>query len=136
MQNYLSPFAAPSLKSGLRPCHQGLFSSLLRLRSPIRPATLQLETSMTDLVAAKSQKPFFRSVPFIVFCGCMISMITFGPRSAMGFFQIPMLTEFGWDRTTFALAMAIQNLMWGLGQPFFGALAGAGPGGHLSPSAG
>ena len=53
----------------------------------------------------------------------MVSMITFEPRSAMGFFQIPMLTDLGWDRTTFALAMAIQNLMWGLGQPFFGALA-------------
>lgn len=41
----------------------------------------------------------------------------------MGFFQIPMLADLGWDRTTFALGMAIQNLMWGLGQPFFGALA-------------
>jgi len=78
---------------------------------------------MTDTVAAKSPQPFWKSVPFIVFCGCMIAMITFGPRSAMGFFQIPMLAEMGWDRTTFGLAMAIQNLIWGLGQPFFGALA-------------
>lgn len=78
---------------------------------------------MTDTVATKSPEPFWTSVPFIVFCGCMIAMITFGPRSAMGFFQIPMLAEMGWDRTTFGLAMAIQNLIWGLGQPFFGALA-------------
>ena len=74
---------------------------------------------MTEATA----KPFWKSVPFIVFCGCMIAMISFGPRSAMGFFQIPMLNDTGWDRTTFGLAMAIQNLMWGLGQPFFGALA-------------
>ncbi len=50
-------------------------------------------------------------------------MLTFGPRSAMGFFQLPMLQDTGWDRSTFGLAMAIQNLCWGLSQPFFGALA-------------
>ncbi len=50
-------------------------------------------------------------------------MLTFGPRSAMGFFQLPMLQDTGWDRTTFGLAMAIQNLCWGLGQPIFGAIA-------------
>ncbi len=78
---------------------------------------------MTDSAIEPRQVPFWRSVPFVVFCGSMIAMLTFGPRSAMGFFQIPMLADMGWDRTTFALAMAIQNLMWGLGQPFFGALA-------------
>ncbi|MBS3650670.1 MFS transporter [Pseudaminobacter sp. 19-2017] len=59
----------------------------------------------------------------IIICGCLIAALTFGPRSAMGFFQLPMLAEKGWDRTTFGLAMAIQNLFWGLGLPFFGAIA-------------
>jgi MFS family permease len=59
----------------------------------------------------------------IIVGGCLIAAITFGPRSAMGFFQLPMITETGFDRATFGLAMAIQNLMWGLGQPIFGALA-------------
>ena len=59
----------------------------------------------------------------IIAAGCLIAMLTFGPRSAMGFFQIPLLEEKGWDRTTFGLAMAIQNLLWGLGQPVFGAIA-------------
>jgi MFS family permease len=64
------------------------------------------------------------SLPWlIILCGCLIAAMTFGPRSAMGFFQLPMLAEKGWDRTTFGLAMAIQNLAWGLGTPFFGALA-------------
>lgn len=64
------------------------------------------------------------SVPWLlIICGCLIAAMTFGPRSAMGFFQLPMLAEKGWDRTTFGLAMAIQNLFWGLGQPIFGALA-------------
>lgn len=49
--------------------------------------------------------------------------LSFGPRSAMGFFQIPLLNDTGWDRTTFGFAMALQNLMWGAGQPLFGALA-------------
>jgi MFS family permease len=59
----------------------------------------------------------------IIICGCAIAALNFGPRSAMGFFQLPMLSDRGWDRTTFGLAMAIQNLLWGLGQPVFGAIA-------------
>ncbi|MDZ7600473.1 MAG: MFS transporter [Hoeflea sp.] len=59
----------------------------------------------------------------IIAAGCAIALLSFGPRSAMGFFQLPMLADTGWDRTTFGLAMAIQNLFWGLGQPIFGAIA-------------
>lgn len=59
----------------------------------------------------------------IIAAGCLIAALTFGPRSAMGFFQLPLLAEKGWDRTTFGLAMAFQNLAWGLGTPLFGALA-------------
>ncbi len=59
----------------------------------------------------------------IIVSGSLIAMLTFGPRSAMGFFQLPMLSDTGWDRSTFGLAMALQNLCWGLGQPLFGALA-------------
>ncbi len=64
------------------------------------------------------------SLPWLmIICGCIIAALTFGPRSAMGFFQLPMLADKGWDRTTFGLAMALQNLFWGLGLPFFGAIA-------------
>ena len=59
----------------------------------------------------------------IIIAGSLIALMSFGPRSAMGFFQLPMLADTGWDRTTFGLAMAVQNLFWGLGQPFFGAIA-------------
>ncbi len=65
-----------------------------------------------------------KELPIIlVVCGCLIAMMTFGPRSTMGFFQDPMLSMRGWDRTTFGLAMAIQNIIWGIGQPFFGAMS-------------
>lgn len=75
-----------------------------------------------------SQSASTQTVPsrlpwLIIICGCLIALLTFGPRSAMGFFQLPMLAEKGWDRTTFGLAMAFQNLAWGLGTPIFGALA-------------
>jgi predicted MFS family arabinose efflux permease len=41
----------------------------------------------------------------------------------MGFFQLPILQDTGWDRTTFGMAMALQNLFWGMGQPLFGVIA-------------
>ncbi len=56
-------------------------------------------------------------------CACLIALLAFGPRSAMGFFQLPILQETGWDRSTFGFAMALQNLFWGLGQPLFGLIA-------------
>ncbi|OLP56002.1 MFS transporter [Rhizobium rhizosphaerae] len=59
----------------------------------------------------------------IILAGSVVAMLTFGPRSAMGFFQLPMLNDRGWDRSTFGLAMALQNLSWGLSQPIFGGLA-------------
>ncbi|GAA4109757.1 MFS transporter [Aminobacter aganoensis] len=76
------------------------------------------------MTAAAATTRSGNAVPWlIIICGCLIAALTFGPRSAMGFFQLPMLAEKGWDRTTFGLAMAIQNLFWGLGQPIFGAVA-------------
>jgi len=60
---------------------------------------------------------------FAVSCACIIALLAFGPRSAMGFFQLPILQDTGWDRATFGMAMALQNLCWGLGQPLFGLVA-------------
>ena len=58
-----------------------------------------------------------------IFCACLIALLAFGPRSAMGFFQLPILEDNGWDRATFGMAMALQNLFWGIGQPLFGVVA-------------
>jgi MFS family permease len=49
--------------------------------------------------------------------------LTFGPRSTLGFFMQPMSREFSWGRDVFGLALAIQNLLWGIGQPVAGAIA-------------
>jgi len=65
----------------------------------------------------------WRTPLVIVVCGCLIGMLTFGPRSTFGFFMQPMSREFAWGRDVFGLALAIQNLMWGIGQPISGAIA-------------
>jgi MFS family permease len=65
----------------------------------------------------------WRTPLVIVVCGSLIGMLTFGPRSTFGFFMQPMSREFGWGRDVFALAFAVQNLLWGIGQPFAGAIA-------------
>ncbi len=59
----------------------------------------------------------------ILICGCLIICVSFAIRATFGVFQIPIAEEFGWLRTEFSFAIAIQNLAWGIGQPFFGALA-------------
>jgi MFS family permease len=65
----------------------------------------------------------WRTPLVIVICGCLISMIGFGPRSTFGFFLTPMSSANGWGRDVFALALAIEMLLWGAAQPFAGALA-------------
>ncbi|RWR06612.1 MFS transporter [Paenirhodobacter populi] len=55
--------------------------------------------------------------------GCIILLLSFSIRASFGVFQIPIAEEFGWPRAEFSLAIAIQNLAWGIGQPIFGALA-------------
>jgi MFS family permease len=65
----------------------------------------------------------WRTPAVILICGCLINMIGFGPRSTFGFFLTPMTEANGWGRDTFALALAIEMLLWGASQPFAGALA-------------
>ena len=59
----------------------------------------------------------------ILIGGSLILLINFALRASFGVFQIPIGVEFGWPRAEFSLAIAIQNLAWGIGQPIFGALA-------------
>jgi MFS family permease len=65
----------------------------------------------------------WRTPAVIVGCGCLIAMLSFGPRSAAGQFLTPMSLEFGWGRDVFSFALAIQNLLWGAFQPFAGGVA-------------
>jgi MFS family permease len=65
----------------------------------------------------------WRTPAVIIICGCLMAILSFGPRSALGFFLAPMSQEFGWGRDVFSLALAVQNLLWGAAQPFAGAIA-------------
>ncbi|HZS65145.1 MAG TPA: MFS transporter [Xanthobacteraceae bacterium] len=65
----------------------------------------------------------WRTPAIILACGALVSAIGFGPRSALGLFLKPMSVAHGWERDVFALALALQMLLWGAGQPIAGAIA-------------
>jgi MFS family permease len=92
-----------------------------------RPAYIwaQRNRSMSSqAVPAKSAIDLgWRTPLVVVVSGCLIAMISFGPRSSLGFFLTPIGHANHWGRDVFALALAIQNLLWGVGQPFAGAIA-------------
>jgi len=67
-----------------------------------------------------TKTPLFTPVLIV---GCVIILVSFAVRASFGVFQIPIANEFGWLRADFSLAIAIQNLAWGIGQPLFGAMA-------------
>ncbi|MWD27161.1 MFS transporter [Aquicoccus sp. SCR17] len=67
-----------------------------------------------------TKTPLFTPVLLV---GCAIILVSFAIRASFGVFQIPIAEEFGWLRSEFSLAIALQNLFWGIGQPIFGALA-------------
>ena len=64
-----------------------------------------------------------RLITPVLVVGCIIVLVGFAIRASFGVFQIPIQEEFDWPRAEFSLAIAIQNLAWGFGAPFFGAFA-------------
>ena len=59
----------------------------------------------------------------VLIVGCVIILVSFAIRSSFGVFQIPIAEEFNWLRSEFSMAIALQNLAWGIGQPIFSAIA-------------
>ena len=64
-----------------------------------------------------------RHALLIIVLGGLVVTLAMGLRHGFGLFLEPMSSELGWGRGVFAFALAIQNLLWGLSQPFAGALA-------------
>lgn len=58
----------------------------------------------------------------MLLCGCLIAAATMGVRSAFGLFTDPLILDKGWTREDYALAMALQNLCWGIGTPLAGTI--------------
>jgi MFS family permease len=65
----------------------------------------------------------WRTPMVLIVVGCVIALIAFGPRSALGQFLTPMSFDRGWGREAFSFAIAVQNLLWGAMQPFAGGVA-------------
>ena len=59
----------------------------------------------------------------VLIVSCIIITVSFAVRASFGVFQIPIAEEYGWLRSEFSLAIAIQNIAWGIGQPIFGAIS-------------
>nr|WP_271412198.1 MFS transporter [Pseudomonas sp. Q1-7] len=65
----------------------------------------------------------WRTSGWILLGASLILALSLGIRHGFGLFLAPMSGEFGWGREVFAFSIALQNLIWGLAQPFTGALA-------------
>lgn len=70
-----------------------------------------------------SSNSYDRLMNPVLVAGCIIILVSFAVRASFGLFQLPIAAEFAWPRESFSLAIAIQNLFWGIGQPIFGAIA-------------
>jgi len=64
-----------------------------------------------------------RSLGIVLAAAGLAGFIALGTRASFALYLVPITTEFGWGRGTFGLAIAVQNLVWGIGQPFAGAIA-------------
>jgi MFS family permease len=65
----------------------------------------------------------WRTPTVVLVCGGIILTLAMGTRQGFGLFLQPMTLDHGWSRETFAFALALQNLIWGVSQPFFGMIA-------------
>ncbi len=59
----------------------------------------------------------------VLVAGAALVTVTFGIRQVFGLFVVPISTELGGGVQTIALAIAVQNLIWGFSSPLFGAMA-------------
>lgn len=75
--------------------------------------------------ALRSSSPLNFALWVMLICGCLIGLISFGTRSSFGLFVDPVSgpAGFNFGRESFAMAIALQNLFWGIGQPIAGALS-------------
>jgi MFS family permease len=65
----------------------------------------------------------FSNTTIIIAAGAVVLTLSFGIRSVFGVMLDPISETFDWPREVFSLSLAIQNMIWGLGQPFFGWIA-------------
>ena len=59
----------------------------------------------------------------VIVCAGLVLFVSVGTRQTFGLFLAPMEADLGWGRESFGFAIALQNLVWGISQPFVGAVA-------------
>ena len=84
--------------------------------------TIATKTIATKTIATKTIASW-RTPALVIGFGSLIALIAFGPRSTLGFFLTPLSSANHWGRDVFAFALALQNLLWGVGQPLGGIIA-------------
>ncbi len=65
----------------------------------------------------------WRNPVLILVCASIVLILSFGIRTSFGIFLAPVSADLGLGRESFAFAIAVQNLLWGVSQPFVGAIA-------------
>lgn len=65
----------------------------------------------------------WRTPLVVLAAGTVILILAFGIRTSFGIFLVPISSDLGWGREVFGFALALQNLVWGISQPFAGAIA-------------
>ena len=75
------------------------------------------------LASTRWTSSVWRTSGWVLLGSALILALSLGVRHGFGLFLPPMSAQFGWGREVFAFAIALQNLIWGLAQPFTGALA-------------
>jgi len=78
---------------------------------------------MTNASADSRSTPWYFLPMTVLVAGCVVAIINFGVRSTFGLFTVPISEAHQWPREIFSLAVAIQNLAWGIFTPIAGMLA-------------
>ena len=73
--------------------------------------------------AVTAARPIVTSLLGLIVAGCAIAAATNGIRTSFGLFTLPLTTDLGLSRESWGMALAIQNLAWGIAQPFAGGIA-------------
>ena len=91
-------------------------------REPISRIASQQVTEHR-MTSSNTATPSWRTPTVVLVCGGLILTLAMGIRHGFGLFLQPISADMHWGRETFALALAVQNLVWGATQPFAGMLA-------------
>jgi MFS family permease len=127
------PYSKPMRPQVGQPCaraRQQVFGWVTRKRDlwflafkTVAGATMTSINDRIPSVQSSAAAASWRAPALIVGSGCLIALMSFGPRSSLGFFLTPLSSANHWGRDVFAFALALQNLLWGMGQPFAGMIA-------------